>query len=143
MPFLQLNIVGIFSCYFQSIIFHVSFHKRNRNSDVHFFSCYRYGFCKERAQQYKLSYSLPTTNMTCPVPLIGRSTSTDRNVTARKPYCEYNGEDVWTVVIVMNWIIFYCRWHHSYYNNSVYIYHTLVSYRFQWNKYYVKWMWSI
>ncbi|XP_037044628.1 thyrotropin receptor isoform X2 [Bradysia coprophila] len=54
----------------------------------------KYGFCKEKAQQYKLSYSLPTTNMTCPIPLIGRSTSTDRTATARKPYCEYNGEDV-------------------------------------------------
>lgn len=36
---------------------------------------YRYGFCTQRAQKYKMNYSFPTTNQTCPVPLLGRRNS--------------------------------------------------------------------
>lgn len=35
----------------------------------------RFGICRQKAQQYKMNYSMPTTNQTIPMPLIGRSSS--------------------------------------------------------------------
>lgn len=39
------------------------------------FDLSRYGFCVKRAQQYKISFSLPTTNQSCPMPLLDRKVS--------------------------------------------------------------------
>lgn len=48
----------------------------------------RYGFCQQKAQQYKLNYSLPTINQTCPLPLLDhRHNSPPDQSINRKPKC--------------------------------------------------------
>lgn len=39
----------------------------------------KFGICTKRAQQYKMAYSMPTSNQTIPVPLLGRNSFSSRN----------------------------------------------------------------
>lgn len=46
---------------------------------------FRYGFFTQKAQQYKMNYSFPTTNHTYPVPLIDRRNSSVSGPSTNKP----------------------------------------------------------
>lgn len=59
---------------------------------------FRYGFCQKKAQQYKLSYSAPTLNQTCPLPLLDHQhTAQTEPKLQRKSKCDdrHNEDFVW------------------------------------------------